>query len=597
MSVLPDAVCWHEGMQLLPQHFQLQGLRAEALAARIGQACNPWFWGVTALELDPSALCAGQVRVLHLEAILPDGLPVSVQAGVDAPLEFDLETALAAAEGPLLNVHLAVSPLWRAGQLLPLKGRLQSRVGAPLPDLASGEHPEPITVWRASLRLVGDDGKADSVCLPLLRVAKEGGAYVSLPYVPPTPLILPESPLGRRVQSLCARAREKALFLGGRLRLAQQAGNQDDAVEIRRQLAALWTRLPEVEGLLASRTASPLALHGSLLGLAGAWAALDPLAGVPAFEALDFLDLRRGYEPLLDWLERAIESIRAGYRCLPFEQEEQVFSVRLPDPAPRQRLVVGLRMPAGAGEQAAADWLERAIVASDPHLPLLARQRMSGLPRQPMNRQEQVAYSVGDDTRLFVVQGAGDWFDAGQPLRIVAPVSGVASSPWQIVLFVADGSDNSSRARSTIRGTSWASRSRAPQASSHSCQAWRNAVLSGCSWYAWEKGPALPSGIGGSFLSRCSPASPGVCGAAPSPASATRRACRSRRWSMPSSPWSTRPWSSAPGRGRAPGRTNRWSRISTAVARRANTCRWRSSACSTNAPRPVATWPTSTCNA
>ncbi|MFL4185386.1 type VI secretion system baseplate subunit TssK [Pseudomonas aeruginosa] len=442
MSVLPDAVCWHEGMQLLPQHFQLQGLRAEALAARTGQACNPWFWGVTALELDPSALCAGQVRVLHLEAILPDGLPVSVQAGVDAPLEFDLETALAAAEGPLLNVHLAVSPLWRAGQLLPLKGRLQSRVGAPLPDLASGEHPEPITVWRASLRLVGDDGKADSVCLPLLRVAKEGGAYVSLPYVPPTPLVLPESPLGRRVQSLCARAREKALFLGGRLRLAQQAGNQDDAVEVRRQLAALWTRLPEVEGLLASRAASPLALHGSLLGLAGAWAALDPLAGVPAFEALDFLDLRRGYEPLLDWLERAIESIRAGYRCLPFEQEEQVFSVRLPGPAPRQRLVVGLRMPAGAGEQAAADWLERAIVASDPHLPLLARQRMSGLARQPMNRQEQVAYSVGDDTRLFVVQGAGDWFDAGQPLRIVAPVCGVASSPWQIVLFVADGSDN-----------------------------------------------------------------------------------------------------------------------------------------------------------
>ncbi|ESR71469.1 hypothetical protein T266_09200 [Pseudomonas aeruginosa VRFPA05] len=55
---------------------------------------------------------------------------------------------------------------------------------------------------------------------------------------------------------------------------------------------------------------------------------------MPAFEALDFLDLRRGYEPLLDWLERAIESIRAGYRCLPFEQEEQVFSVRLPDPAP-----------------------------------------------------------------------------------------------------------------------------------------------------------------------------------------------------------------------------------------------------------------------
>ena len=59
MSLLPDAVCWHEGMQLLPQHFQLQGLRAEALGAHLAQACNPWFWGVSHMEFDPSALSAG----------------------------------------------------------------------------------------------------------------------------------------------------------------------------------------------------------------------------------------------------------------------------------------------------------------------------------------------------------------------------------------------------------------------------------------------------------------------------------------------------------------------------------------------------------
>ena len=118
-----------------------------------------------------------------------------------------------------------------------------------------------------------------------------------------------------------------------------------------------------------------------------------------------------------------------------------MFSVRLPDPAPRQRLVVGLRMPAGAGEQAAADWLERAIVASDPHLPLLARQRMSGLARQPMNRQEQVATASATTPvcsscgrrRLVRCRPAAAHRRAG--LR-------VASSPWQIVLFVADGSDN-----------------------------------------------------------------------------------------------------------------------------------------------------------
>ncbi|CAN1601833.1 type VI secretion system baseplate subunit TssK [Pseudomonas sp. B21-028] len=436
MSLLPDAVCWHEGMQLLPQHFQLQGLRAEALAAHVAAACNPWFWGVGQLEVDPSALSAGQVRLLQLQGTLPDGLPVNLQAGVGPTLELDITEAVNKTDDATVTVYLAISPLWRAGQLLPLKGRLQSVVGDALPDLTSGEFPESITVWRPNPRLCTQLSKADSICLPLLRIRKEGGGFLRMPYTPPTPVLLPESVLGRRVAGLCARAREKCLFLAGRLRQAQAAGNQDDALEIRRQMTALWARLPEVEGSLNTRVATPQALYGLLLGLAGAWSALDPLAGVPAFAPLDFLELQRGYEPLLDWLDTTLELVRAGYRSLAFERDEQVFSIQLPDDQPSQRLVIGLRMPNGASEQAAADWLRGAIIASAPHVPLLSRQRMSGLPHQAMSRNEQVAYSVGDDTRLFVVAASGQWFDGQLPLHIVAPASTQASSPWQVVLFV-----------------------------------------------------------------------------------------------------------------------------------------------------------------
>jgi type VI secretion system protein ImpJ len=423
-------------MQLLPQHFQLQGLRAEALAAHVAAACNPWFWGVGQLEVDPSALSAGQVRLLQLQGTLPDGLPVNLQAGVGPTLELDITEAVNKTDDATVTVYLAISPLWRAGQLLPLKGRLQSVVGDALPDLTSGEFPESITVWRPNPRLCTQLSKADSICLPLLRIRKEGGGFLRMPYTPPTPVLLPESVLGRRVAGLCARAREKCLFLAGRLRQAQAAGNQDDALEIRRQMTALWARLPEVEGSLNTRVATPQALYGLLLGLAGAWSALDPLAGVPAFAPLDFLELQRGYEPLLDWLDTTLELVRAGYRSLAFERDEQVFSIQLPDDQPSQRLVIGLRMPNGASEQAAADWLRGAIIASAPHVPLLSRQRMSGLPHQAMSRNEQVAYSVGDDTRLFVVAASGQWFDGQLPLHIVAPASTQASSPWQVVLFV-----------------------------------------------------------------------------------------------------------------------------------------------------------------
>ncbi|MDI2590656.1 type VI secretion system baseplate subunit TssK [Pseudomonas sp. 681] len=441
MSLLPDAVCWHEGMQLLPQHFQLQGLRAEALVAHFAQACNPWFWGINRVEFDPSALSAGLVRLLNLQASMPDGLPLNVQAGVGPTLELDVNEAVNATDDATVTVYLAISPLWRAGQLLPLKGRLQSVVGDALPDLTSGEYPESITVWRPNPRLCTQLNKADAICLPLLKIRKEGGGFIQLPYTPPTPIVLPESVLGREVAQLCARAREKCMFLAGRLRQAQQAGNQDDALEIRRQLTALWARLPEVEGTLSSRVATPQNLYVQLLGLAGAWSALDPLAGVPPFAPLDFLELQRGYEAVLDWLDCTLELIRAGYRSLPFARNEQSFSIQLPDDQPSQRLVIGLRMPNGAGELAASEWLRGAIIASAPHVPLLSRQRMSGLAHQAMSRNEQVAYSVGDDTRLFVVTADGQWFDGQLPLQIVAPASKPASSPWQVVLFVPQTSE------------------------------------------------------------------------------------------------------------------------------------------------------------
>ncbi len=442
MSGLPDAVCWHEGMQLLPQHFQLQGLRAEALSAHLALAANPWFWGISELDLDPIALCAGRVRVLALKAILPDGLPVELTPGIDPPIELDVAAAIDTAGNAMVTVYLAINPLWRAGQLLPLKGRLQSVVGQALPDLASGEHPEAITVWRPNLRLITEAQRADAICLPLLKVGKEGGGYVQLAYVPPTPRVLPESVLGRQVIALCTRAREKCVFLAGRLRHAQQAGNDDDIDEIRRQLAALWARLPEVEAALNSRIASPQHLYTVLCGMAGNWCALDPVAGVPAFAGLDFLDLQKGYEQVLAWLNMALERVRAGYRSVPFEQQGPRFSILLPDlQQRRQRLVIGLRMPAGSHEQAASEWLARAVIASAAHIPTLVRQRMSGLAHQAMSRQEQVAYGVGDDTRIFVVQAAGEWFDPAQALNIVSPGPGQGSSPWQVVLFIANESD------------------------------------------------------------------------------------------------------------------------------------------------------------
>lgn len=437
MGGIPDAVCWHEGMHLLPQHFQLQALRAETLATRLVAAAHPWFWGVERLELDESALSCGLVRITALDALLPDGLPVSFDSASQPPLELDAKEAIEAAAQGCVTLFLAVAPLYRAGQLAPLEGRLLSVQSDPLPDLASGQFPEPISIWRADLRLVTESHKADSICLPLLRLGKQGGGYCRIAYVPPSPRLHPDSPLGHKVAALCARTREKCLFLAGRLRQAQAAGNGEDAGEIRRLLTALWMRLPEIEAALGSRIAHPETLHRLLCGMAGALVALNPLAGVPAFKPLAYDELLAGYDELLNWLNAALELVRAGYRSMPFARDSQGFWIDLPQQAEGwPSLVIGLRMPAGTGESAATQWLASAIIASEPHVATLLQQRMRGMPQQPLSRQEQISYNVAEDTRLFILRGEREWFDPQQRLRIALPGAGSGPEPWEVLLFI-----------------------------------------------------------------------------------------------------------------------------------------------------------------
>lgn len=439
MSVRPDVVCWYEGMQLLPQHFQLQGLRAEAMAAHLARAANPWYWGVSQLSWEKPALVAGKLRILSLEATLPDGMPISIGSGEGGLAELDLAEAMAGAPESTVTLYLAVNPIWQGQRLRALDGRWRSAQSDPVPNLDSHLDEEAITVWKPHPRLVTDANKADTVCLPLLRVRKADGGYQALDtFVAPTPVVLPESPLGQRVFQLCAMIREKCVFLGSRLQAVQLDGDAESGLELRRQSAALWARLPEIEGALNSRIATPQGLFGLLLGMAGSWSVLDPVKGVPAFAPLDFLDLYRGYDEVLRWMEGSLGKLRLGYRSLPFEQKGNVYEVQLPSTAASQTLVIGLRMPAGSPEQDASLWLGRTIIASAAHIPELARQRSPGLVQNTMSRKDQVAYGVGDDTRLFVIEANGKSFDPQLPLQIVSAGGGDTFRPWQIVLLIDD---------------------------------------------------------------------------------------------------------------------------------------------------------------
>ena len=431
----PDPICWFEGMPLLPQHFQTQALHNAGHAASLAAAARPYFWGVLSLEQEEAGLAEGIVRVTALEAILADGLVIRHTAD-DPVLQIDVRQAFSSPDQSV-TVYLAVPPLYRGGQLDQRGTRFRQQECVDVPDLTAGGDPATLVTWRPRLHLMTDLGNEAYVRLPLMRLRQQGGGVALSEYAPPCPFVQPESVLGQRVMRMTLRAREKCVFLAGRLDSARNAGELDDAAQIERQLSALWMRLPEVEAALFARAVHPLDLYRILAGMTGALASLRPERGVAPFAPFDYMALIESFDPLLEWIDAALATVRQAYRVRQFTEEAGGFWIAPPfdGGVAQKELVIGLRMPADASEHDAGAWLGQTVIASRSHVPTLAKQRMRGLARRALAREERAAYSAGADTAMFAVVLDDAWFDRTEPLSIDVRAGTTGAAPWAVQLF------------------------------------------------------------------------------------------------------------------------------------------------------------------
>ncbi|NUB17000.1 type VI secretion system baseplate subunit TssK, partial [Azospirillum brasilense] len=105
---IPDAIDWHDGMLLAPQHFQQQALRHERQLTYHVRQARPFHWGVVHLQVDRVQLVSGLVQVRELEAILPDGIVVDYRAGSDEPPAVGISASAEPGGQPQVTITLPV---------------------------------------------------------------------------------------------------------------------------------------------------------------------------------------------------------------------------------------------------------------------------------------------------------------------------------------------------------------------------------------------------------------------------------------------------------------------------------------------------------
>ncbi len=436
---LPDAVLWHEGMLLAPQHFQQAALRGEGLLQYRIHAAAPYAWGVRHLRVEPRLLAEGTFRVAELEAILPDGVVAFVREGRDRPLEADLKPFEEQARAGTLTVHLAVPAARREGE--PAAGQLPryDRVEGPaVPDENTGDGEIPVARLRPRLALlVGASAPDKYASLPLARLAFADGAFTATAYVPPTLAVSPGSPLERDATALARRIREKALFFADRTRAMAAHPREAAGDDLRRAVRALVEGLPRLDALLSLGTAHPLELHLALCDVAGRMAGLE-VRVPPVFPAYDHADPRASFDPLLAWCDVVLGALQETFTALVFTLREGVYEALPPAggaAATGGALLVGVR-PGSLTESEAAAWLAECRIGSASRMASLADRRVLGAPRRRVAPAGELALAAGNGVALFAITPDPDFVVSGEALQVAHPGAPARhAAPAELVLY------------------------------------------------------------------------------------------------------------------------------------------------------------------
>jgi type VI secretion system protein ImpJ len=433
---IPDAILWHEGMLLAPQHFQQFSLRQEALVQYNTTRFVPFAWGVHRLSIDQNLLLTGLFRVLELEAIMPDGLVVSHDGRNGSPLEIDLTSKKEEVARQTLAIHLAV-PDRACGLSKEGLARYDTVEGDPVADEHSDAVQLQIPRLKPRLSLLAADVPASKyVSFPLARVQHRNEAFALTSFIPPMTEVPLQSPLGELCALTAKRLREKAMFLADQLQAPSATAGMPSVLETKSRIQCLVAGLPMFEAVLFTGQSHPFLLYLAFCSLAGNLAVLGNSLLPPLLPPYNHNDLRATFEQVQKFAFRMMtEGISEAYSGIPFHFENGIFSLNFDPGWAHRRLLLGMRGQTGMAERDLIEWAETCLIGSQTVIASLREKRILGAPREFIERDEELAVSRG--TFLFLLRAEPASIKPGEILQILnREDSGRTFRPEEIVLYV-----------------------------------------------------------------------------------------------------------------------------------------------------------------
>ncbi|MEC9046763.1 MAG: type VI secretion system baseplate subunit TssK [Planctomycetota bacterium] len=413
-----DRVVWDEGMLLVPQHFQQWSRFLEGEMRRRAAIASPFFFGLSAIEVDDTAIESGEFALHRLAGVLPNGfLFESPNPDPLPPARRFAEAFDARAES--LAVYLAIPTLRSGGAAIsddgidgdrptPFLRRIRRVVDEARPGVE-----RPISTALPNLRLVfGGEVLDDYECMQIAEIERSAtGTYRLSDTFVPTCLRLSASPilmavLRRNLEVLSARSEE----LGSRSR---QTSGMAGAANLW-LLDALNASLPVLQHLYQHPAAHPQELYMHLATLAGRMCTLATDQHPRKLPAYDHLSLTETFQKIDASLRSLLETVVPN-RCVavPLNREsETAFQARLPDTTLLEQAQFFLGVSSDLPEQRlVAEFPMKVKISSIDRVQQLLVQMVPGLTIQHVPvLPEEIPARAG--ASYFRLEPTGDHWDA-----------------------------------------------------------------------------------------------------------------------------------------------------------------------------------------
>ena len=432
-----NPIQWHEGMLLMPQHFQQADIRMEGILTYYMSRIFPFFWGISALKIDEALLTTGMFRPLAMEAIMPDGLLVTTLPQTQS-LQIDLLPFRDELQKAPSFVYLCIPYLQEnAADLSGDLPRYHSHLNTRIVDINTGDQPIDIPRLLPNFSLqLSQEPPAHYTSMPIAQVSYDAKSFFLMEYIPPSVQVTALSDLWQMCNQVTLELRRKLSYLQQKVQTgAERVTTEPFFEKVEEVRLKLIAGLLPIEAVLSAGSVHPFDLYKALCNLAGNISGVKYGELPPRFDGYNHLDIAKSFLQVIGYISRVLKEIEESYTVVPFTLSDRVFTLQLQSSWVGDQFILGAQIQTGVDESTLLDWINNCVIVTDKYISLAKDNRVLGAVRQIVSGVPALHLVPTRGVQLFSVQADARYIDPTGVLCLFNISDDDSTRPAEVVLY------------------------------------------------------------------------------------------------------------------------------------------------------------------